>query len=126
MSAGEDGVGADALPFVIGGKRLQLVAPIWNGTQQPPHPLSVLLEGPRISERFGLRGECRIRLAVLLASLPSFPSFAGLEEFHGNTSDRRHGSRSSSELLMSFYLNTFIGRTPNYRGLTAEFIDVPL
>jgi len=27
---------------------------------------------------------------------------------------------------MSFYLNTFIGRTPNYRGLTAEFIDVPL
>src|SRR5277367_6611965 len=102
MSAGEDSVSTDVLPFVIGGERLHLVSPVENGRQQPLHPFCVLLQGPCVRERFGLRGERRIRVAVLLASLPSFPGFAGFEEFSGNFRDRCHGPDSFPELQMLF------------------------
>src|ERR1700735_2107319 len=102
MSAGEDAVGTDVLPFVIGGERLHLVSSVGNRRQQPLHPFGILLQGPCVSERFGLRRERRTRVAVLLASLPSFPGFAGFEEFSGNFRNRCHGPDSFPELLMLF------------------------
>src|SRR5712692_105452 len=92
MRTQEDTVRTDALPFFISAKGLQLISPVGNERQQALHPVRVLLQGPCVRKRLGLRRKRSIRFTVPLASLPSFSCFAGLKEFLGNPCNRRHGS----------------------------------
>src|SRR5262245_10261783 len=91
MRAREDPIGTDALPLLICAKGFQFIASVRDKGQQTLHPVRVLLQGLHASQRLSLGSKRRIRGAVRLASLPSFPRFAGLEELLGNGCNGRHG-----------------------------------
>src|SRR4029450_5604926 len=67
VGAGEDAVGTNTLALVVGGKRPQLVSSIRDEGQDCLHPVCVLLQSTQVGERFGLRRERGIGLAVSLA-----------------------------------------------------------
>jgi hypothetical protein len=78
MHTREDAVRTDTLALIIRGKGLEFIASVRDKRQQALHPVCLLLQGPHVSKRLSLCRKRRIRLTVLIASFPSFPSLTVL------------------------------------------------
>jgi len=94
MRAREHGVGADALPVIVGGKRLDLISRVGHERQKSLHPFCVLFQALHVSERLRLRGKSSIGRTITVALVPPFPLFASLKELHGCLFNRHHRSAS--------------------------------
>src|SRR5437773_2107557 len=81
MRTQEDAVRTDALPFFISAKGLQLISPVGNERQQALHPVRVLLQGPCVRKRLGLRRKRSIRLTVPLHPSHPFPASQASKNF---------------------------------------------
>src|SRR4051812_2330582 len=80
VSAVEHSVSDDFAACFVDGEGLHLGAPVRHWRQQPFHPLGVSLYVLHTCQRRSLRRERGIRMAVLLALLPSPTRLTGLEK----------------------------------------------
>src|SRR5690242_13499589 len=98
---------------MVGGERLDRVAPVRDEHEEFLHPLGVLLERMNVRERFSLGREARVWLAVGAALGPAFARLAGVEEVSCRMGDGLGGGHSVTSFL-SCRLNT--GRSPRVRS----------